>query len=134
MGYTQEVRPTNSFGIDTVEGDVWWHAADRVTAESADHGAERRTMGWLICAGAVAGIDQGGLWPSVYSRKLMLRITDILSAMVASRGINSQISSPRTFVWMGRNSPRNSAGASGFISTGLIHPPVQFQGEVIGAR
>ncbi len=39
-----------------------------------------------------------------------------LSIIVAIRGKSSQISIPDTFVLIGRNSPRISTGASGFIS------------------
>jgi len=46
----------------------------------------------------------------------MLRITAYLSAIVASFGINSRISSPGTFVRIGSNSPRTSTGALGFMS------------------
>ena len=39
-----------------------------------------------------------------------------LSHILACSGMCSQISTPGTFVWMGLNSPRNSAGASGLRS------------------
>ena len=48
-----------------------------------------------------------------------------LSAMPASRGISSQMSMPGTFVAIGRNSPRISAGASGLRSnvSRCVGPP-----------
>src|SRR5262249_52753393 len=46
----------------------------------------------------------------------MLRISAILSAILACRGMCSQISKPGTLVGIGLNSPRNPAGALGLRS------------------
>src|SRR5262245_12224548 len=46
----------------------------------------------------------------------MLRTTASLSATIVCIGINSQMSRPGTLVATGANWPRNSAGASGFMS------------------
>ena len=55
----------------------------------------------------------------------MLRMRQYLSAWRARRGRCSQIWIPGTFVAMGRNSPRNSGGASGFKSnvSSWLGPP-----------
>ena len=100
---------------DFVEGDVGRQVAplpwrSRLTTEpKSGRAAMPDSVGLRKPENSSTGSWKFGL-------KVRLRTRASLSAIVACSGISSQMSKPGTLVWIGRNSPRYSTGASGFMS------------------